>query len=237
MELNSDIQALLDHALNDLEKIKTEYKKSLNEKEISPSLRIAIKNCLENVRSSLDYLGNQIFEENCNRANSKTYFPIFSKDKISFEKFMGKYFPDLKKSNSKLYAKLESIQFYNNKNENEWMKDLVDLVNENKHRKLSPQKKVEKKELNISSGKVGIKIGDNASIRMGSGTSIRMGGKTIYGGQTLSADNPNIRTDPGVDVKRIIWIDFQFDELQKSVIPTISEIIDGAQKLVNNFKK
>jgi len=236
MKLNSDIQAVLDRAKSDLDEIKTEYEKSLDDKEISSDLRISIKNCLENIRSSLDYLAHQIFKEYCKGENSKIYFPIYSEDKQKFEKFMKKTYPDLDKTNSKIYKTLESLQYYNDPTNNEWMKDLVSLVNGNKHRKLSPQTRVERKQLRLSSGSTGISLGGGASIKLGSGASIRMGGKTIYGGQTLSAVSPSIRADPGLGVKRTIWVDFKFDELGKSVIPTISKILDVTQAIVDNFK-
>jgi len=235
MKLNSDIQDLIDQAKTDLKKIKIEYQKALNDKEISVALKIAIKNCLENVRSSLDYLGNQIFEENCTKNKSKGYYPVFNEDKPSFEKFMSRTYPDLEKNNPAMYSALESNQFYNNKNENNWMKDLVILVNENKHRKLSPQTKEEKKTLSLSAGNARMDIGENASIKMGKNTSMRIGGKTIYGGQTISTENQNIIAEPGVDVKRITWVNFRFDEIEKSVIPTITQIVDGAQNLIDEF--
>lgn len=237
MKLNSDIQAVLDRAKNDFSAIKIEYDKSLNEKEISSDLRISIKNCLENIRSSLDYLAYQIFEENCKGDDSKVYFPIYSESKEKFEKFTKKTFPDLENTNKKIYDSLESSQYYNNSINNEWMKDLMVLVNGNKHRKLSPQTRIEQKQLSLSSGGAGIRLGGGASIRLGGGASIRIGGKTIYGGQTISADSPSVRADPGLDVQRTIWIDFKFDELGKSVIPTISKILDGSQAIVENFKK
>lgn len=236
MKLNPDIQAVLDTAKQDFEKIKNEYQKSLQDEEISSSLRISIKNCLENIRSSLDYLGYQISEENCPKNNSKIYFPIFFNDKQSFDKFMTKTYPNLDSNNSKLYSKIESIQYYINPSENEWMKDLVTLVNENKHRKLTPQTRTQRKQLNISSGGAGISLGGGASIKLGGGASIRMGGKTIYGGQTISPDNPFIHADPGLNVKRTIWVDFKFDELKKSVLLTITKIVNGVQQTVDEFK-
>ncbi len=236
MKLNLDIQAVLDRAKNDFENIKKEYNKSLQEKVISPDLQISIKNCLENVRSSLDYLANQIYEENYKNGSSKTYFPIYSDNKPSFEKFMKKTFPNLNKINPKIYAELESYQYYTDKSDYEWMKDLVTLVNENKHKKLSPQTRTEKKQLNLSSGNVGMSLTGNVAIKMGKNTSISLGGKRIYGGQTISPNNPSIRADPELNVKRTIWIDFKFDELGKSVIPTISKILDGTQTIVDNFK-
>jgi len=237
MKLNKEIQDLIVRASGDMEKIKHEYDNSLQQEEISSDLRISIKNCLENIRSSLDYLANQIFEENCTKkGNSKIYFPIYFENKTSFEKFMKKTFPDLKKVSSKLYTELESHQYYNDKSIKEWMKDLVVLVNENKHRKLSAQTKTERKQLDISSGNVGISLRGNASIQMGTNTSISVGGRTIYGGQTISPDNPFIQGDPALNITRTIWLNFIFDELKKSVIPTISNIIEGTQKIIDDFK-
>jgi hypothetical protein len=236
MQLSSDIQELIDKSKKDLETIKEEYNKSLNEKQISTSLKISIKNCLENLRSSLDYLGKQIYNENNCNGSKRTYFPIFSKDKASFDRFMQDNYPNLDTINQIIHNKLEDIQFFKNPTENQWMSDLVTLVNENKHEKLSPQTRTERKELSISSGGTGIRLSGGASIRMGSGTSIRIGGKTIYGGQTISPDSNIIAADPALDIKKVTWIDFIFDELSKPVIPTLSSIIDGVQKTIDYFK-
>lgn len=236
MNLNSDIQELINKSKRDFETIKEEYNKSLHDEKISASLKISIKNCLENLRSVLDYLGKQIYNENNCKGANRTYFPIFSKDKQSFDKFMQENYPNLDTVDPTIYTKLEDIQFFKNPTENEWMSNLVTLVNENKHEKLSPQTKTERKELSISSGGTGIRLSGGTSIRMGSGTSIKIGGKTIYGGQTISPDSNFIRADPALDIKKVIWIDFIFDELNKPVIPTLSKIIDGVQKTIDYFK-
>jgi len=51
-------------------------------------LNVAIKNYLENMRSSLDYLADQIFKENKLQhkdKRGKTYFPVYSKDFPTFK--------------------------------------------------------------------------------------------------------------------------------------------------------
>ena len=68
----------------------------------------------------------------------------------------------------------------------------MDLNNENKHERLTPQTRKETKELRISSGGTSIGLGQGASIEMGQGTSIQMGEAIIPGGQRIDVNNPPV---------------------------------------------
>jgi hypothetical protein len=63
MSMRKDqITALLQHAKNDFVSIETQYQKSLEEQSVTIKLQIDIKNMMENLRSSLDYLAHDIYE-------------------------------------------------------------------------------------------------------------------------------------------------------------------------------
>jgi len=66
----------------------------------------------------------------------------------------------------------------------------MDLNNENKHQRLTPQTRKEVKELRISSGNVGMRLSGGASIKISGNAQIRMGNSTIGGNQTISPDSP-----------------------------------------------
>ena len=71
-------------------------------------------------------------------------------------------------------VKIESYQHFSN-DENSWLPKFMELNNENKHQRLTPQTRKEVKQLNIKSG------GGGASISLGGGASISLG----RDGQTL----------------------------------------------------
>lgn len=129
-----------------LRKVKDEYKKSSEEGAVSAALRIAIRDYLGDVRSSLDYLAWDIFTEKCegNIASNKVErvkklinFPIFD-TKDTFDSKMAERFNGL---TPEIISVLESVQSYQDPSGISWLKLLQELNNENKHRNLSRQKK------------------------------------------------------------------------------------------------
>ena len=92
----------------------------------------------------------------------------------------------------------------------------MDLKNENKHERLTPQVRTESKELRISGGGASIGIGEDASISIGPGASISIGGAVITGGQTFGVGNPP-RVEGG-KVETITWVSFNFDSTGQPVL-------------------
>ncbi|MGI0046334.1 MAG: hypothetical protein ACREBB_03990 [Nitrosotalea sp.] len=121
MKINSDTINVIESSDELLNQIFSERQRSLQTKKIEPKLELLIKNLLENLRSALDYLANQIAKENACNGN-KVSFPIYSQTSDKFQQFMKDKFPNLEKKNTELFEKIESIQYYNNQEGNEWMK-------------------------------------------------------------------------------------------------------------------
>lgn len=87
---------------------------------------------INHIRNVLDHVAYQIATENKLTIKKKDIlFPIYCKDRKSFDEFMDKHFPGLKNKNYKLYLSIESIQYYN---DNSWLKDLMEMANLVKHR-------------------------------------------------------------------------------------------------------
>ena len=132
---NSDIKELLEHCLIEIEKIS-------KEKKASSINKVALKNVLENMRSILDYIAQDILNKlkqnpKNNKLSNKIYFPYGQKEnhfKISIKRNL----PNLKKDMPELYDLIESIQPF--KLKNNWIVDLCELTNEAKHNNLSKTK-------------------------------------------------------------------------------------------------
>ncbi len=63
MMRDSDVKSLLIEVESVLEGIKKSYDQAIQDKDVPDSLRIKIKNVMENLRSALDYMAKDIYEQ------------------------------------------------------------------------------------------------------------------------------------------------------------------------------
>lgn len=223
------VDALLEHGKNDLDKIEEQYNKALDATTISSNLQIDIKNYMENLRSVLDYIAHDIYERQIapSRAStgkseiSKIYFP-YGKTENDFKSGVGSSLPDLKNVSPNLYNTLEEIQPY--KVGDNWLFDFCSILNEKKHNKLTPQKKEEKRGLNIDFG--------GAKIQMGPGSSIS--GTGFIGTSTrgirlqndkISGDSPAQNISGKVNQTIVRWISFKFADTGVEVLPLLKKAL------------
>ena len=233
----SDINALLAEIKARYDAIENLYHDSLAKKEIDLSLKIKVKNYLENARSVLDYCAHDIADV-LGITAKQIYFPIVGKDKDvnSFEGSIGRNLPRLKSRNQKVFDYLESIQPYHL--DYAWLSDFAITTSDIKHVQLTPQIKTEIKTINIEHKGTGMRLSGGASINMGPGTSISLGGAVIPGGQVISPDSSLIFGDPRLNVKKEIWVDFRFNDsisalpLLKNINDNLSTIVDEVYKLI-----
>ena len=138
---NTDIADLQTHSRDEIEKIKNQVVNG----EIN---KIALKNTLENMRSTLDYLARDIVLH-LKKANpnvkEKVYFPYGQREN-HFKKSIKRNFPTLKGSNSDIYDIIESIQPY--KQNHNWLTDLCGLTNDAKHNYLSKTENIKTTTIN-----------------------------------------------------------------------------------------
>lgn len=232
------VDALIEHAKTDLDKIEEQYNKALEETTIPSSLQIDIKNYMENLRSALDYIAHDIYEQQIapHRAStgkpeiSKIYFP-YGKTENDFKSGVGSSLPELKNVSPNLYSTLEAIQPY--KIGDNWLFDFCSTLNEKKHDTLTPQKREEKRGLNIDFGGAKIQLGPGSSISgtgfIGTGT----GGIHLQG-DTISGDSPAHRTSGKVKQTIIRWISFKFADTGVEVLPLLRKALTGIEDLSND---
>ena len=139
MNREKEVQALLERSKEQLVEIRSEYEKSLHEKNITDLLKVNIKNLCENLRSVLDYLAHTIRETHCPSVNTRDrfYFPILP-DLASFNAQVNRCFPGLDQANSSLFSYLESIQPF--QDGCDWLGNLNKVNNKNKHGDLATKK-------------------------------------------------------------------------------------------------
>lgn len=230
MDRKEDINSLIEVADELFDKIKKEYKESLKKQTLNPKIAVYIKNYLENLRSPLDYIANEIVDNVLHTQPARAYFPISSTDPDDFETYANRHLPGLKEADPALYDTLEQMQPYHLSGCKSLFK-LFNLVNSNKHSHLSPQKEEIKKGLNIE-------FPSGAAIKMGHGASIRGGGIIRSGnswfspgGGTISGDNP-IQVGDGIKQTVIIWKSFIFEDSSDEVLTLLDQCRKDVKKII-----
>ena len=90
MSAFDDAKSLIQHAEEELPKIRQAYQESLSAKTIGALLLVEIKNVCENLRSSLDFAAHGLWEKHCVVGAKKPniYFPYANtkQSRTEFEK-------------------------------------------------------------------------------------------------------------------------------------------------------
>jgi len=183
----NDIEAVMKKAERSLIDIEYEYQKYLKEERIPDSLLVEIKDCLGNLRSALDYLWHKIPRV------KGDYFPVANSE------------ADFINKTSSLDTKyIDALAKWQSYDKQSWIRCFNLFRNKNIHLTLIPQKRQETKEFSIK--------------KDGAGITAR--GCTFRGNVVFGVGNVSVPIDektqfpldvPGVDIKRVIWVDFLFD--------------------------
>lgn len=235
MGRKEDITAIINEVEETFPMIEKSYDESLHQQDISYKLKVEIKNYLENLRSVLDYLANEINEKYCT-TKTKAYFPMYCKDSTRYGKFMERYFPGLKDKNRSLYNLLESYQPYAPKALSV-LSSFGILVNENKHEELSPQTKEEKRGLKLDfRGGGGITLLPGASIK-GTGRIISGRSTISLNGDTVSGDSPLSQIPDDITQTVIVWVSFRFDCINEEVLLFLNRILTTVRNISDDLAK
>lgn len=235
MNYFNDAKELIEHSKQEFEKIKKTYEESLHVKQIKPTLLIEIKNFMENLRSALDFIAHGLFDKygDQSRTNPKIYFPYawqgLNQADFNARTIVDSKIPGLSASRPDIANKIEGYQYFSSPR-NSWLPKFMDLNNENKHQRLTPQQRTEVKELNISSGNVSMSIGQGASIQIGRGASVQIGETIIPGGQNIDVNNPAKFFGPGKQTV-ITWVSFNFSSNNEPVLPLLQQSLVGVEKI------
>lgn len=190
---HKDIQAILEHAADELVEIESAYKSSLHDKSISTKLLIRIKSFLGDMRSALDYSANTI-------PTADGYFPVCS----TAAEFANR----TSTLDLRLRAALEKWQPYNG---NEWLAWFSTVNNKSKHVTLVPQERRETRETRVT-GAGGGMVSWGPGVTFGSGVSIM--GVPIDPRTQLPVPNQLVKTEI------VTWVDFTFDNSKAPSLPT-----------------
>lgn len=232
----ADVKSLIRHAETNLEEIRIKYRKSLDIEVIDPSLRIDVKNMMENLRSALDYIAHDIYEKiiHPQRIASgrseirKIHFP-YGKDENSFKMSVMRNLPGLPTLSPPIFALLEHVQPH--KFGNRWLYDFCTILNQNKHNRLSAHRR--KFRLSYAIGPRGGSpvISALAGAITAPPGAIRIGGEPIF-------FDPNTGipiSSTGLDVQIYRWVNFIFEDTQTEVLPILELAIKEIDQLASKI--
>jgi hypothetical protein len=218
-----DANALVNHAKGALPKLEQDYQSSLKDRTVKPALLIDIKNIMENLRSALDFSAHGLFTKYgaSAKANPKIYFPYagLGQTQAAFQASnrIETCIPGITAARPDIVARLEAYQHYSDQ-ANKWLPLFMDLNNENKHEKLTPQTRQEARQLRIESRGAAIDLEPGASASLGPGASIQFGDVVIPGGQEFSGERPATFYGSGTQTV-IVWVSCTFDSNGQQVVP------------------
>lgn len=237
---NNDIENLLAHVEKSLVNIKNSYDQSLHDKDIPAFLCIDIKNVMENLKSALDYMAQDVAITISNRkANNaalrkKIYFP-YGKNKQDYDSSIKKNLPDLEIVRPDIYSLIEGIQPHTCGNA--WLYDFCQILNENKHNSLSPQTRTSQKAYSV-----GLE-GKFPAISAPAGEIIAPAGAISIDGIPVEFDlNTGIpHQTSGLEVMVTTWVRFVFQDTNIEVYPllqiALNKIREASRKLYEKIKE
>ena len=231
-----NVNSLLNHAKTDLDKIESEYNNALKNKNIPDSLKIDIKNFLENLRSVLDYLAHDIYEQKVHPVRiangdppiQKIYFP-YGKTSNNFNFRLGTCFPNLSNIDNDLFLLIEGIQPF--KAGDSWLLDFCNVTNEKKHNSLTPQERSETQTMTASVGGTSVTMpinNPNFSIHQGSNCKVTLGGVPVR------FTNQEIKPlGPGLQRTITTWVSFKFSNTNINVLPFLKKVYSSINSFSN----
>lgn len=226
---DQQINALIERAKKQYSDIKNKYELSLSQQSVSEDLRIDIKNFCENIRSALDYLAQDVRETHCPPVNKKDriYFPIFP-DANRFRKKMDQWYPGLEAVCPSLWNFLESVQPYHGES-TIWLHHFNRLTNTNKHDTLIPQTKSTKERIHVTIGNRGSVDWNPSAVHFEKGVYID--------GVPVDPLTQMPIPHPSQEVKRIIWVDFHFEDISGSAIGLLKCSLEGVEKITTKMRE
>ena len=202
------------------------YRSTETSEEIAAVAKPKVKSCLEHLRSSLEYIAQDLSEVTASdKTPRNVYFP-YGKDKSLFNKTIDKNLPEL---DVKFRNKIESIQphFCGDS----WLLHLCKITNDHKHDQLQEQ-------VRVNSSESITLLGGGAAAVDGTGV-IHMGGAIIDGMKmpddyVLTAEKPinDLQQGHTVSVERKYqWVKFVIKGTEIDVL----DLLKKSQRYIQEF--
>jgi hypothetical protein len=226
-DVRDDIQALVAEGKAQIVLVQAEYQQALQQQHAGGTLRVRIKNVLENQRSALEYLANGLHEALGGSVSKRVYYPVSLAPK-DFPALINGQMPAVQ-AGSPLYQAIEAAQPY--KPGYEWLGHLAVLTRENKHHRLTPQIRDETRVVRV--GMLGSGAVQYRPYQEGKG-GVRFGKGVSIGGVPVDPATQRPVPSPTQTIVDRVYVDWQFDEPRVSVLSTLKQTQDGLPKLIHD---
>lgn len=230
MNWYKDSLLCLNEAKELIQQIERLEENSIHDVDLLERCKPKIKNCLENCRSPLDFVSNYLFETYCKEKYNteelkwkRNNFPItYKKDK--FHRYLKTEFKNLNTVKHDVVKIIEKTQPFS-RNE-QWLKHLTSLVNENKHARLT---------FNKADKTINIKKLEFSGVTMTNVTMTNVGIPISIGDKSYDLINsfPPSSTQIDVTAKNNII----FEELDIPVVETLKAIHENVLETINSIQK
>ena len=236
MSRKDDVKTIIASAKLQYVNIRKDYNRALRDESLD--LRIPVKNLMENLRSSFDYMAHDIYESCC-KANRiaagkpelrRIYFP-YGQNTTEFANSIGRSLPDLDILNPDVYDLIASIQPF--RCNDAWLYDLCSIINVKKHDKLSAQIRSEIETYTVESKKGSVSIPvNNPNVKISS-----MPGSVKIFGVPAEFTSNGIRTahSDSLSHKHIKWVSFAFEDTDVNVIGLLDKAVDRVTKFAERL--
>lgn len=233
----SDIKELLKEASENILSIEKQIVIARQNPDITEILKVKIKSTLEHQRSCLDYCAKDIFDiivkfsltySDVQKYKNRIYFPYGKTYDDFYSSLSRNRFKKLPDLNRYVYELIESIQPY--KANNDWLINLCNYSNTNKHNQLNSQDRKDSKIININ-GISAIKIDSKFKGKINLSNCTFNGKKIqkIYG----NSKNISIITDtPDIPIQLINETEFAFEGTDINILV----LVKTAQHEISNFQ-
>lgn len=236
MSRRDDVDAILEAAAKQLNEVKAKYDEALRDK--SMDLRVPVKNLMENLRSSLDYMAHDIYDICCKPSliateqpyPRKIYFP-YAKSEQDFKSRIDAVLPGLQAQSNAVYDLLLSVQPF--ECNDTWLHDLCKVLNENKHDRLVPQERKETRTYSVE--------GQNGSVTItspGASVTSKPGAIKIFGVPAQFMGDA-ITTDPCGGLEHVItrWVSFTFEGTGVHVLDLLNKSVAAIRSFRDELYK
>ena len=132
----SDIEEILKEVEEVISTISALYENAKKDSTVTQISKAKIKSALEHLRSILDYCALEAYLHVYEKKPGKIYFP-YAKNEVLFDTYLAKNFKSLPQKNKKIYELIASLQPH--VSGSNWLIDLCEYTNTNKHNNLTPQ--------------------------------------------------------------------------------------------------
>ncbi|RWX52790.1 hypothetical protein [Photobacterium chitinilyticum] len=235
MERYHDMIELLETVESNISALQESYKKAQKDEEVKSVLRPLVKSCLEHLRSVLEYSAQDIWSS-YNTKSKKLYFP-YGKDEALFKANIKRNLPGLIDNNQQAYSIIESIQPF--KCGNDWLIELCNQTNFNKHNKLGNQ-------IRQNSDKSTTNVGNLVSMQGGGTVTFS---DCVYNGMPLGQGRPavisgdmtvkEIKASIGIPVpvtREFDWVEFHFENSAVDTLTLIESSYERVRQYVSQLK-